>query len=539
MGVWTGVEKGLAALGGTFDDMTVRRRQEQLDERQRRIDALHEPILQAQAEDAALTLGEKKRTVGKLRDFDAARMANETSMDTERVSDPQTLPNPNFVPAVPESMKSELSYAGESNEMVPSTPAVGLPETVVPFERPLTPQEKDQRRLTLALKHGMSNEITNIGQLVDVTNKIGAQGADAMTKWATSVIAFRKQFGPEAAKTYATRLGQQYGIKTDGVDFTADGEIMRRAPNGNFYITKADGSVHEFKPNVDSAAHNTIQEHTPDGTMVRTMQYNPATRKYDLPATGWSKVQKQVANLSINQPDVSDENLDHYAEMYNKYGRTALPFSLRNMPKRLADRAAELARAGGKGGADVGLDIARTSADKVSLTAITKGMDLVNAFEKGVDQSITLVDKLSDKFTRTPIPGINKLTQWIQYNTGDPDVKAFKNALQTAMTEYMKVTTAGMGISVQELTQGAQQRAMNLHEISDNPQTFKNAFAIMRQEMGIKKRSMAAQRAEIEARMQGKGPAPDALPPDLPTGTTDNKNGTFTLPNGKVVRPKK
>lgn len=27
MGAWTGVEKGLAALGGTFDDMAVRRRQ--------------------------------------------------------------------------------------------------------------------------------------------------------------------------------------------------------------------------------------------------------------------------------------------------------------------------------------------------------------------------------------------------------------------------------------------------------------------------------------------------------------------------------
>lgn len=519
-------------MGSTIDDMTVRRRQDQLDERQRRIDALHEPILQAQAEDAALTLGEKKRTIGKLRDFDAARMANEASLDTERVPDVQTLPNPNFQAATPGSLKSEMSYAGEGTETVPGTPATGLPTMDVPFERPLTPQEKDQRRLALALKHGMSDEITKIGTLVDVTNKIGAQGADAMTKWATSVIAFRKQFGPEAAKEYAARLGKQYGIKTDGMDFTRDGDIIRQAPNGNFYMTKADGSVHEFKPNADTTAHNTIQEHTPDGTMVRTMQYNPATRKYDIPATGWSKAQKQVASISINQPEMTPEDIDHYAEMYNKYGRTALPFSLRNMPPKLAARAAELARGAGKTGTDVGLDIAKTGADKLSLNTITKGMDLVNSFEKGVDESLTLVDKLSDKFTRTPIPGINKMTQWMQYNAGDPDVKAFRNALQTAMTEYMKVTTAGMGISVQELTQGAQARAANLHEISDNPQTFKNAFKIMRQEMDIKKRAMAAQRAEIEARMKGDGSK------DTPPPTTDTVVEYVRDPVTKKLVPK-
>jgi hypothetical protein len=34
-------------------------------------------------------------------------------------------------------------------------------------------------------------------------------------------------------------------------------------------------------------------------------------------------------------------------------------------------------------------------------------------------------------------------------------------------------------------------------------QTFKNSIKVMRQEMAIKKRAMAAQRAEIEARMKG------------------------------------
>jgi hypothetical protein len=359
----------------------------------------------------------------------------------------------------------------------------------------------------------MLDDITKFGTLVDISNKV-RESDNPLVAWAKKVFEVRDQFGPEMAKTIGAKIAPSYKVTPEqaaGFDFTASGEIYKIV-NGVPVIVDRKGAVHVVKPNADDRSHNTIDEHSPDGTMVRKLQYNPETRRYDIEATKWSKVQKQVPgmNLSVNQPDIADADLDHYAEMYNKFGRTALPFSLRNMPPKLAARAAELARGEGKSGVDVGTDQAKTASDKVSLNTITKGMDLVNSFEKGVDESITLVDKLSDKFTRTPIPGINKLTQWMQYNTGDPDVKAFRNALQTAMTEYMKVTTAGMGISVQELTQGAQQRAANLHEISDNVQTFKNAFKIMRQEMAIKKRSMLTQRMEIETRMRGKSPTTPA-----------------------------
>jgi hypothetical protein len=529
------MNEGLAAVNTGFDDMEVRRRQGLLDKRQERIDALHEPILQAQGGMAALNLEDARRKSGRLRAYDEARMQNESDMGTTTVPDTETLPNPDFQAATPARVDSSIDYFGERNENVPAQPATGLSTMDRTIARPMTEPEKNKRRLDLALKYSEPEDITRIGQLIDVTEKIGVQGSGALLKWATSVEAFRKQFGPQASKEYAMRLAERMGVprqQVEGIDFMVNGDIFNMAPNGNYYIIKTDGTLYEFKPNTDDKAHNTIDEHSPDGTMVRKMQYNPATRKYDIPATGWSKVQKQVASISINQPEMTPEDIDHYAEMYNKYGRTALPFSLRNMPPKLAARAAELARGAGKTGTDVGLDIAKTGADKLSLNTITKGMDLVNSFEKGVDESLTLVDKLSDKFTRTPIPGINKMTQWMQYNAGDPDVKAFRNALQTAMTEYMKVTTAGMGISVQELTQGAQARAANLHEISDNPQTFKNAFKIMRQEMDIKKRAMAAQRAEIEARMKGDGSK------DTPPPTTDTVVEYVRDPVTKKLVPK-
>lgn len=163
-------------------------------------------------------------------------------------------------------------------------------------------------------------------------------------------------------------------------------------------------------------------------------------------------------------------------------------------------------------------EVATYGADKKSLENITKGTDTIMAFEKGVQNSLTLVDNLSDKMQRTKIPGVNKLSQYIQYNAGDPTVKAFKNAVTTAMTEYMKVTTAGTGISVQELTQGAQQRAKELLEISDNPASVKAAIAVMRQEMGIKKRAFAQQKAEILARLNKiptTEPTPSPTPSDI------------------------
>ena len=142
-------------------------------------------------------------------------------------------------------------------------------------------------------------------------------------------------------------------------------------------------------------------------------------------------------------------------------------------------------------------------ADRASLAKLTVGADSIMAFKKGVSVSLDLVDKLQDKFSRTGIPGINKLSQWIQYNAGDPDVKAFRNATTTAMTEYMKVTTAGMGLSAQELTQMAQARAKTLLDIVDNPMTFKKSINVMHQEMDIKERAFKAQRAEIQQRLGG------------------------------------
>jgi len=204
---------------------------------------------------------------------------------------------------------------------------------------------------------------------------------------------------------------------------------------------------------------------------------------------------------------LTPENVKRYAEIYNRTGE--LPPLGRNTADRqsILNAAGDLARAEGATPEDIAVRHENFKSDKKSLAAVTKGMDTINSFEKGVQNSLTLVGKLSDGFNRGQYPGINKLSQLVSGHAGNPEIKAFKNALTTAMTEYMKVTTAGTGISSSELSIGAQQRAKELLETSDNPETFKESIELMRQEMEIKKRAFQEQHGEIQIRMQGGSPA--------------------------------
>lgn len=160
--------------------------------------------------------------------------------------------------------------------------------------------------------------------------------------------------------------------------------------------------------------------------------------------------------------------------------------------------------------------VSSSDPDVKSLTGITKSMDQIGAFSKGVEKSFDLVDKLSDAYSKRTIPGVNKFSQYLSYQAGDTQVKAFQNALTTAMVEYMKVTNAGSGIGAAELTIEGQKRAANLLSTADSPATIKNAIAVMKKEMDIKNAAFVGQRNEIYNRLGvntgGAAPAPAAAP---------------------------
>ena len=179
-----------------------------------------------------------------------------------------------------------------------------------------------------------------------------------------------------------------------------------------------------------------------------------------------------------------------------------------------------------EGEVSVGESAAIYKADKESLTNIVKSKDSIGAFVTGVNDSFKLLDTLSGDFNRGTIPGINKLSQVLSYQGGDPRIKPFKNALVTAMTDYMKVVTAGTTMTATELSIAAQNRAQSLLESSDNIQTFKDSLSLMKKEMIIAKNKMESQEIEIKKRLN----------PGKPSSTKETKTITKTgTYNGKKV----
>ncbi len=144
-------------------------------------------------------------------------------------------------------------------------------------------------------------------------------------------------------------------------------------------------------------------------------------------------------------------------------------------------------------------------ADTGSLVKITKGMDSVNAFEKGATNALTYAESVATDFNTGKFPGINKVSQLFQFHAGNEKVKGLRNAITTAATEYMKVINAGSDLTAAELSVMGQQRAKEIIESSDNLDSLKNSMKIMKREMQISGDKFKAQQREIKGRLKNYG----------------------------------
>lgn len=160
---------------------------------------------------------------------------------------------------------------------------------------------------------------------------------------------------------------------------------------------------------------------------------------------------------------------------------------------------------GGKSGATAGLEATEQRGDMKAMEKIKLQKGAIFGFEKGAINAMNIADSLNKEVARGKFPGINKLSLALKYHAGDDTVKAFRNAVVTAMTEYMKVVTAGTNISSTELSVGAQERAKQLLDVADNPATFKKQLNVFMREMEGKKKGILDQEAEIRKGMNRAG----------------------------------
>ncbi len=258
---WSGYNQGLASLGETFDTLSTRRRQEEMDARQARIDALQEPILRAQGEGAVLDLGEKRRKITDLRAYDAARRELEANPGTV----PTIVKAPNLDYQAPQPMTSISDIKGRTafnatsfpepsapdQSMLPTgaTPAVGLPTMDVASTRPPNSGEMAFKRMTLALQHGQP--IGDIGATYDLSEKLRTAEGSKIVQFATTMKSIKAGMGVGYAKQVAPLIAQQLGLdpKLTAQYEPVPGGNMFLAPNGSTYLVDDDGKfLHEFKP---------------------------------------------------------------------------------------------------------------------------------------------------------------------------------------------------------------------------------------------------------------------------------------------------
>lgn len=323
--VWRGMNQGLASLNDTFDTMSNRRRQEKQDARQARIDALQEPILKAQGEEAVLSMEEKRRKIYDLRAFDEARK------NLER--------NPGTVPTVTEytppgsmtglaSIKDRIrqgptrmaDVGDETPAEIPNTgmlPSQGLPPMEVAGTRPLTEQEKNHARKQLMLQYGRWDEMNQLGQYIDVTNKIDAQGMDKLTGVMKAIDSVNETMGPEYATAKAREWAMGLGMskeQADTIKVTPKGIKSWMGPNGETIMVIPEGpgknKVVVSKPNDTQIDIETkaAQGDPLSQKIIKEQEDRKATLKRIEAGSGASGAAAYVPGAAIGAAGERDEN---------------------------------------------------------------------------------------------------------------------------------------------------------------------------------------------------------------------------------------
>ena len=116
---------------------------------------------------------------------------------------------------------------------------------------------------------------------------------------------------------------------------------------------------------------------------------------------------------------------------------------------------------------------AKASANAIS--NVTKQYSLIASFEETMENNIKIAEKLATKGQGTEAgPVINRWIQAGRVATGDPDVKAFNDAVKTVASEYAKISTGATGAAAASDTATA--RSDEMISNLDTPESLHNVF---------------------------------------------------------------
>lgn len=162
---------------------------------------------------------------------------------------------------------------------------------------------------------------------------------------------------------------------------------------------------------------------------------------------------------------------------------------------KIQQRASELAKSQGMDATDVLNNIAvQAGRMSESRTLGTKSANFGVA-EKAMEESLPIALEASKSVPRTAFPALNRLIQSGQTNVGDPRLKKFLIATDTAAKDYARtINPSG------QTREGDIAYARKLLSTADSPEAYEAALQQLKIEAGVTKRAIQRQKDEVQSR---------------------------------------
>jgi hypothetical protein len=249
-----------------------------------------------------------------------------------------------------------------------------------------------------------------------------------------------------------------------------------------------------------------IEKDPEKGTTEEKLLFDAFEKKYLRPPTsqekldlieGWKKrtaedrsmaglaayIAKYNATQQASAAGLTEENLQPAVWAYiNSGGKTKPSFGRGAQAawKKFYDAVTNTMRTNGldpKQMPALGADFAATS---VALRSLATASANFNTFQSAMIKNADYAASLSAKFPRTEFPDANTVLNAIRRRTGNALVVEFGNATYAACLEYEKIRTAGTNVSSAELSVGAQAKAEELLNTSQNHEQLVAAIRAMK-----------------------------------------------------------
>lgn len=188
---------------------------------------------------------------------------------------------------------------------------------------------------------------------------------------------------------------------------------------------------------------------------------------------------------------------------------------------KIQNRAADLIQEWGVKPEDWVTGVAQYKIAQGSLSKISQTRNLVQASENAVLANMnTVVLPLLDKVQPGGIPFLNKYTMAVKDRAfGDPNVKAYDNALHTVADEYAKVMTTTTGTGGQGSSDSARAEAYRRLSTSQTAPQLKATFAALQAEMANRRAALVQQEQALTGQLRT-GLAPPGQPTAQPGGAS-------------------